>query len=403
MSMSESNVELHECCNPRGDGIGVYRYAGWRVVVPYFCEMKSICKGRWVGRSLVEVFAQEFADGSPAAVERLQQEVACGTVRVNGLAASTGDVLQAGDRICRLLHVHEKPCWMSDKVRVLSETPDLYAVHKPGGIPVHACGKYRKNTLIEGIWTEEMGMPPVYPINRLDRLTSGVMLLPKTPTVAQRLRQEFDRRAIKKLYLARVAGRLPAEDSGAPAGDGAARTVLAQQPLVLISAKHGIMGCLCEPAPEEQQAVTEFVEVAYDPASDESVVSCRPTTGRMHQIRVHLQWIGCPVVGDPDYGAFLSSEDRQLSLSAKCNAAAEAKKHRHVARSQNLMYISPCHERILRGLDLEDGHAPNCDECVRPLPLSIAGSQPMCLHAWKYELADGNEFESPPPSWCFGI
>jgi 23S rRNA pseudouridine1911/1915/1917 synthase len=139
-------------------------------------------------------------------------------------------------------------------------------------------------------WLERS--PELYPdarlVHRLDRETSGVLLIALGPVADRRLKKLVMAREMKKTYLAVVEGRLAAAQSC----DGA---IGDQVPQGIIRLKQTVCA-------EGQSALTQFEPVADLPGG-RSLVRCFPTTGRMHQLRVHLSHIGHPIVGDKIYGS----------------------------------------------------------------------------------------------------
>jgi 23S rRNA-/tRNA-specific pseudouridylate synthase len=89
-------------------------------------------------------------------------------------------------------------------------TDDLIVVHKPSSIPIHPGGRYRRNSLI-AILAKEHGLMDLHTVHRLDRLTSGVLLLGRNAKIAERMRVEFEKGTVHKQYLARIVGRFPDE------------------------------------------------------------------------------------------------------------------------------------------------------------------------------------------------
>lgn len=82
---------------------------------------------------------------------------------------------------------------------------------KPASIPVHPCGQYRKNTVV-GILQAEDGLAPLFPIHRLDRLVSGLLILARSAAKADRFRQQIEAGKVKKQYIAKVIGVFPEDE-----------------------------------------------------------------------------------------------------------------------------------------------------------------------------------------------
>jgi len=119
--------------------------------------------------------------------------------------------------------------------------------------------------------------------NRLDRLTSGLMFMAKTPEAANDFMGQLQTRTIKKQYVARVKGEFPSEE------------VTCNQPILSVSPKLGLNRVRAS----GKTAKTLFRRIRYNPEKNYSIVECHPFTGRTHQIRVHLQFLGHPITNDP--------------------------------------------------------------------------------------------------------
>lgn len=175
---------------------------------------------------------------------------------------------------------------------VLYEDDALMAIAKPAGLPVHATARFHKNTLTALLRERFEGQEVPQIAHRLDRETSGLMLLGKTRQAGAALKGSFRRREVHKRYLALVQGTPPPEgEIDLPLGpdlDSGIRVKMA------VSA-HG------------QPAQTRYVTL--ETRGEVSLVETWPRTGRQHQIRAHLSALGHPVVGDklygPDPGLFL--------------------------------------------------------------------------------------------------
>lgn len=181
---------------------------------------------------------------------------------------------------------------MSDPLRILHQDEHLVAVHKPAGLLVHrtALARGEREFLLQRL-RDQLGQR-VYPVHRLDRPTSGVMLLALTPEVATRLTEAFAERRVAKRYLAVVRGIGPEaerleyplreEDGSRPKAE-----MPAQEAVTVI---------------QRLDSVELPVQVDRYPNSRYSLMEARPLTGRRHQIRRHLSQRGYPIIGDAKHG-----------------------------------------------------------------------------------------------------
>ena len=160
----------------------------------------------------MDVFSKEFGAYSP---EYYKDAIQSGRITVNGKNISTDTLLRNGDRLSHTVHRHEPPV-PYEPVQILKETDDLIAVNKPAAIPVHTCGAYRYNTL-EMILRVEHHLSNLFLIHRLDRVTSGVVLLAKTREAAARYSALLQRGGVHKLYFAEVEGKVTWDDRWDPA------------------------------------------------------------------------------------------------------------------------------------------------------------------------------------------
>ncbi|MCH0628449.1 RluA family pseudouridine synthase [Kocuria palustris] len=252
---------------------------GLRRVTPYYFTYLTYAKQRWLGRNILDVFTDEFRDRAP---EFYKHKIAAGEVTVNQKPANLDTILKNGDLISHRCLRREPPV-PTTPIRIVYEDDQIIAIDKPGGIPVHPAGRYRYNSVTK-ILEHERGVL-AHPCNRLDRLTLGLMFMGKLAKGAEWMVKQIRERLVRKEYIARVKGEFPL---------GKHRV---DQPLKLIQPKIG----LNRVDPEGKEATTEFQRVYYDPELDTLVVKCYPYTGRTHQIRVHLQYLGHPIANDPIY------------------------------------------------------------------------------------------------------
>jgi 23S rRNA pseudouridine1911/1915/1917 synthase len=169
---------------------------------------------------------------------------------------------------------------------ILLEEATFLAIDKPAGLPMHTTAKFWRNTLT-AVLRERYPDEPMQIAHRIDRETSGVMLVARTPAAASVLKVAFARRQVAKTYLALV--------KGAPPDEG-----VIDLPLALLDTKSRVM---MGPAPVGRglPAVTRFRVVRR--FAGHALCEASPETGRQHQIRVHFAALGHPLVGDKLYGA----------------------------------------------------------------------------------------------------
>ncbi|EZA59228.1 RNA pseudouridylate synthase domain-containing protein 2 isoform X2 [Ooceraea biroi] len=251
---------------------------GLRKVYPYYFTFTTFTKGRWVGEKILEVFAREFR-AHPA--EEYERCIRAGTLTVNYQKVDVDYRLRHNDLLANVVHRHEVPV-TSEPITVIHMDEDVVVVNKPASIPVHPCGRYRHNTVVF-ILAKEYNLKNLRTIHRLDRLTSGILLFGRTPKKARQMEHQIRNRQVHKQYVCRVEGEFPEEE------------VICSEPIEVVSYKIGV----CKVSEKGKDCVTRFKRLSYNGKS--SVVLCKPQTGRMHQIRVHLQYLGYPVVNDPLY------------------------------------------------------------------------------------------------------
>ncbi len=226
---------------------------------------------------------------------RIQSVIRSGGVLLNGSPSKSSEPVKAGDAVswtepeavpCQTAVAEDIP------LDILHEDKFLIVLHKPAGMVVHpGAGNFAgtmvsallhhcKNlSLIGGV--ERPGI-----VHRLDKETSGCLVVAKTDAAHRGLSEQFANREVKKTYLALVAGKPRHPHGTITAPIGRHRT-------------HRQKMAVSEPG-EGRDARTDYRVLAA--SEKRSLVECKPHTGRTHQIRVHLKHLGCPVLGDPIYG-----------------------------------------------------------------------------------------------------
>ncbi|CAH0556793.1 unnamed protein product [Brassicogethes aeneus] len=251
---------------------------GLRKVYPYYFTFTTFTKGRWVGERILDVFAREFR-AHPA--EEYERCIQAGTLTVNYEKVPTDYKLKHNDLLANIVHRHEVPV-TSQPITIVHMDEDIVVVNKPASIPVHPCGRYRHNTVVF-ILAKEYNLKNLRTIHRLDRLTSGLLLFGRSPKKARQMEHQIRNRLVMKEYVCRVEGEFPDE------------IIECKEPIEVVSYKIGV----CKVSPKGKDCNTIFQKLGFNGKT--SIVLCKPKTGRMHQIRVHLQYLGYPVVNDPLY------------------------------------------------------------------------------------------------------
>src|ERR1700736_2863128 len=224
---------------------------------------------------------------------RLQQLVRKKFVTPNGPPAPPRDLVRPGDRV----EVSEPPPEKIDNqpeaipLDVLYDDEDMIVINKLAGLVVHPGAGHREHTLVNallhhfpklsGIGGKER--PGI--VHRLDKETSGCLVVAKTDEAHRGLSEQFEQRTVEKIYLALVAGRL--RNNAGTVEEKIGRHPVHRQKMS-ISRRRG------------REAKTEYRVLSS--SAEISLVECKLHSGRTHQVRVHLQHLGHPVLGDRIYG-----------------------------------------------------------------------------------------------------
>jgi 23S rRNA pseudouridine1911/1915/1917 synthase len=234
---------------------------------------------------------------------RVQELIECGRVRVNGTPAGKGSMhLRGSERIA--VEISERPAIAASPERiplvVLYEDEDAIAINKPAGMTVHAGAGNVSGTLVNALLGRGLklsrGGDPLRPgiVHRLDKETSGVILVAKNDAAHFKLGEAFQQRAVQKTYLALVEGLLKGTA-------GSIELAIGRDPIrrtrMATPRKSWRGAAIANP----RAARTDWRALANIDGT--TLVEVQLHTGRTHQIRVHLSALKHPVVGDTLYGA----------------------------------------------------------------------------------------------------
>lgn len=265
------------------------------------------------GRRLDRFLAGVSGDISRSRLQRLIDE---GAVRVDGAVERRASRAVADGQTVELELPAEPPRTTLEAedipLDILWEDDQFLILNKPPGIVVHPAPGHRTGTLANAILHHcrerlPSGGDPLRPgiVHRLDRETSGALVVAKTDRAHESLARQMKKRSIRKEYVALAAGRPPLRK-------GEVALAIGRDPR-----DRKRMKGFAEPSPPAiREAKTLYAIEREWPALDLSLLRLTLVTGRTHQIRVHLAAIRCPVVGDPVYGRPRYEKVRDPELKA---------------------------------------------------------------------------------------
>ncbi|MDE0027543.1 MAG: RluA family pseudouridine synthase [Spirochaetaceae bacterium] len=239
---------------------------------------------------------------------RTQLQLRLAELRVNDRAVKPSTRLNCGDQVVVVLRSAPAIPALPEPLSldVLYEDDDVVVIDKPSGMVVHPGSGTRGGTLVNGLLYRYRDLSARFPdsprpgiVHRLDKDTSGVMVVARHAAAHACLARQFSERTVGKRYLAWVSGRpVP------PSGRIATRLRRdAKNPLrVRVSRDTG------------KPAVTRYR--VCESAGDASLMALRPLTGRTHQLRAHMRWLGHPILGDPLYAGRAKGPAARLLLHA---------------------------------------------------------------------------------------
>lgn len=283
------------------------------------------------GERLDRVLAAHLPDVSRAQVQRL---VKSGAVTVNESLSKPAYRVEPGDLISVLLPEEVEAPLQAEQIplHIIYEDEYLLAVDKPAGMVVHPGAGHTSGTLVNAMLAycpqvaDVGGLERAGIVHRLDKDTSGLLLVAKEQETHAALQRQFKHRQVLKSYLALVEDRIDPREGIIEAAIGRDRRERKRMTVTRTG----------------RPAITQYRAVEF--FRQHTLLEVRPHTGRTHQIRVHLSWIGYPLVGDRVYG-----QRRQNLLPDRHFLHAHELGLTHPVTDQELNLTSPL-PPILAGL-----------------------------------------------------
>lgn len=294
-------------------------------------ELTATLPPELAGKRLDQALASVFPAYSRS---RLQQWIKHGQIKVNDAPARPRDTVRGGEWVVLIAATEAEVIWRPQPLplEIVYEDEAVIVVNKPAGLVVHPGAGNPSGTLVNALLNhapELAEIPRAGIVHRLDKDTTGLLVVARTLTAHHALVQQLQARQVTREYLAIAAGVMTA--------GGTVKAPIRRHP---VDRKRMAVGAVGKPAATHYRIVTRFR--AY------TEVLCRLETGRTHQIRVHLAHIGYPLLGDPSYGKRLhippdSGEELAAALRNFKRQALHAARLAlvHPGRRQKLSWEAP--------------------------------------------------------------
>jgi 23S rRNA pseudouridine1911/1915/1917 synthase len=253
---------------------------------------------------LDQFLAKRFPEYSRS---RLQQLIRSGFVRLNEQTTRPRQIVRRGDKIDLTEPPVEKTDMLPEPIplETLFEDDDIIVINKPVGLTVHPGAGQREHTLVNALLSHCAALSGIGGkerpgiVHRLDKETSGCLVVAKNDIAHRELSKQFATRSVEKIYLALVAGKLRK-------AAGVIEEKIGRHPVhrqrMHVSSVHG------------RTAKTEYRVIRS--SNEASLIECRLHSGRTHQIRVHLHHLGHAVLGDKVYAPRLAKNFPRQMLHA---------------------------------------------------------------------------------------
>lgn len=244
------------------------------------------------GVRLDKYLAERLSDHSRAEIQRWIKD---GRVTVDGAVFKASYKVQAGDRIVVQVPEPETHELLPEPIPLdmVYEDGDLLVINKPAGMVVHPAHGHWSGTLVNALLhhcpdlTDPSGAQRPGIVHRLDKDTSGLIVVAKNEAARQHLQAQFKARTVSKGYLALLEGHLEPQEGRIEASMG--RDPQRRKRMAVLPLARG-----------GREAITHYRVLSY--YDDYTLIEAEPKTGRTHQIRVHCAYVKHPLVGDKVYG-----------------------------------------------------------------------------------------------------
>ena len=275
------------------------------------------------GERLDKITPAHVPDLSRATAQRL---IKAGEVTVNGRPSKPSYRVQVGDEVVVRVPTEMPAPVVPENIPldVIYEDDALLVVNKPAGMVVHPAYGHASGTLVNAVLAHcpqiaDVGGPDrAGVVHRLDKDTSGLILIAKDGVTRATLQRQFKRRQVAKTYLALVEGQMQPREGVVEAPVGRDKRQRKKMAVV----RSG------------REARTMYRAIEY--FANYTLLEVRPHTGRTHQVRVHLSWLGYPIVGDAVYG-----RHRQRLLRGRHFLHAARIRFSHPATSEEVEFEAP--------------------------------------------------------------
>ncbi|MBN1962473.1 MAG: RluA family pseudouridine synthase [Deltaproteobacteria bacterium] len=249
--------------------------------IPYESHRPLSVKLCYHGWRLLDLLADKFPHISE---HHWQTKMSKAELLCNGAPTTLATIVKAGDYIETIYQDVIEP-YVDTAIEILYDDDYYFIINKPAPLPVHACGRYNKNTVVY-ILSQAFALWQLRPVHRLDANTTGVLILAKTKAAASAITRQFEEHKVYKTYLACVCGH-PSNDE-----------FVCEQAITATASVAGRRDI----APNQRGVTAHTVIKVLRRNDDEtSLVEVTPRSGRTNQIRLHLAANGHAIVSDQIY------------------------------------------------------------------------------------------------------